>query len=161
MIFGTSYPIISGSAGSFALEHCKLNYNFFGADVIEHVSVLTGHKSHPYSRNKSSFQLDILLCNYSGSGESSSLAKFNDIYRYKDEYFNFFPHSDFVSASVDVYGAPIEYFMSEFIPYYLEQDNRYDGILITLEARKNSVLRTKVPAGYGTAYGIDYGRTGW
>lgn len=157
-IFGTSYPKISGSLGVVALEHSKIDYSFFGADVIEHTSVITGHKSYPYARNKSVFQIDVLLCNYSGSNESSSLAKFNDIYKYKDKYFNFWPHADFVSASVDVYGVPIEYYMTEFIPYYLSNDVRYDGILITIEPRKNSVLVVSTLGGYGvTNYGYSYG----
>lgn len=160
MIFGTGYPVISGSLGIVALEQSKLNYNFFGADVIEHVSVLTGHKSYPYARNKSSFQVDILLCNYDASVDSSSLDKFSDIAKYKDKYFNFYPHNDW-SASMDVYGVPVEYYITDFIPYYLSNDERYDGLLLTLESRKNTVLKAKVAYGYGTFYGSNYGVTGW
>lgn len=157
MIFGTTYPVISGSLGVVALEHSKINYKFFNADIIEHRSVLTGHLSYPYARNKSTFQIDILLCEYA-DGESSSLAKFNDIYKYKDSYFNFYPHAD-GSASLDVYQEPIEYFITEFVPYYLSNDVRYDGVLITIEPRKNSVLfPIRDNQGWGlTPWGLNWG----
>ena len=158
-LYGTGYPIISGSLGNVSLEHCTITPNFFVADVIEHTSVLSGHKSYPYSRNRSEFQLDVMLCNYSGS-TSSSLAKFNDIYQYKDKYFYFIPHSDF-TASIDGYGGGIEYFMAEFVPYYLNDDVRYDVISITLSPRKNSILYVRTDGGYGTSFGLYYGSTGW
>ena len=159
-VFGTGYPLLSGSLGIVQLEHSILNYDFFGVDVVEHTSVITGHKTYPYNRNKSTFEVDVLLCNYTGSGESSSLAKFNDILKYKDRYFNFYPHNDW-SASVDVYNAPIEMYMTEFVPYYLNDDNRYDGVVLKIEPRKNSVLKIKQPTGYGTSYGLDWGYTGF
>ena len=157
-IFGTSYPVISGSLGNVSLEQSKVDYNFFGSDVIEQKSVLTGHKSYPYSRNRSTFTVDVLLCNYSGA--SSSLSKFNDIYKYRDSYFYFQPHSDF-TESVDGVGGGIEYYMTEIIPYYLNNDITYDGVIIKMMPRKNSILKAYVPAGYGTAFGLDYGGTGW
>jgi len=159
-LYGTSYPVISGSLGNVSLEHCTLIPNFFVADVIEQTSVLTGHKMYPYSRNRSEFELNVLLCNYSGSSESSSLAKYNDIYQYKDKYFYFLPHSDF-TASIDGVGGGVEYFMTEFIPYYLNNDVRYDAISITLSPRKNSILFVRTDDGYGTSFGLYYGSTGW
>ena len=156
-IFGSSYPVISGSLGVVGIEHCKLDYRFFNPDVIEHVSVLTGHKSYPYSRNKSEFQLDVLLCNYTGSNESSSLAKFNDLYRYKDTYFNFYPHANW-SASVNVTNEPIEFYFTNFTSYYLSNDERYDGILITITSRQNTVLHSKQVYGYGH---FNYGTTNY
>ena len=159
-VFGTGIPVITSSLGAVYLEESKINYQFFGADVVEHQSVITGHKSYPYSRNKSEFEVDVLLCNYSGVNESSSVAKFIDILKYKNQYFNFIPHSDW-SASLDVYQQPIEYFITEFVPYYLNNDERYDGIILKLEARKNSVIKVKQPTGYGTMYGLDWGYTGF
>jgi len=159
-IFGTSYPMISGSSGQVLLEYSKVNYDFITSDVIEHVSVLTGWKCHPYARHKSNFQIDLLLCNYANSETSSSLEKFNNVYAFKNQYFYFYPHSDW-SASSDVYGDPIEYYITEFAPYYLNNDNSYDGVIITIAPRKNSVLTTLVQNGYGTAFGLDYDFTGW
>jgi len=158
-IFGTSYPMISGSAGQVLLEHSKVNYNFITPDVIEHVSVLTGWRCYPYSKHQSNFQIDLLLCNYSSS-ESSSLTKFNQVYSYKNQYFYFYPHSDW-SASSDIYGDPIEYYMTQFSPYYLNNQNTYDGVIINISPRKNSVLTTVEQNGYGTAFGLDYDFTGW
>jgi len=158
MIFGTGYPLISGSLGPVALEHSKINYNLFESDVQEHRSVLTGHINYPYARNRSTLQVDLLLCEYSGTGESSSFDKFNAIYQYKNQYFYLYPHVD-DSASLSGVGGPVEFYMSEFTPYYLSNDERYDGVLMTFSPRKNSIIYPiDDTLGYGlTPYGLNYG----
>lgn len=157
-IFGTQYPklIISASGEELNLERVKFDYYFFNPDVVEHVSVLTGYRSYAYSRNQSSFNLDINLCNYSSS---EAKTKFEKLYQNRNEAWLIYPHSNYISASVDVYQTPIQYYITQFTPYYLDGDNTYDALFITFSPRKNSVLYSfNLNQGYGlTPYGANYG----
>lgn len=155
-IFGSNYPklVVSSSALEISLEEARVEYDFIQPDVIEHVSVFTGFRSYPYNRSKSSFRLDIILSNYSSS---QAIDKLNDIYQNRNSTFLVYPHSN-GSASADVYGSPIEYYLTEFTPYYMSNDITYDALMLTLTPRKNSILvSVDVSLGYGYAYGLNYG----
>ena len=155
-IFGTTYPklVVSSSLLEIPLEESKVNYEFFGADVVEHTSVFTGKRNYPYKRNRSSFEFDIILQNYSSS---QAVDKFNAIYQNRNSAFLFYPHNN-SSASQDVWNEPIPYYITEFVPYYLSNDMFYDVLKIRLEPRKNSVLDAIDTAlGYGYTYGANYG----
>jgi len=157
-IFGTNYPklVVSSSGYEIGLEESKVDYSFFNPDVIEHVSVLNGYRSFAYSRNQSNFRIDLNLCNYSSS---EAKHKFEVLYQNKNEPWIFYPHENFATASVDVYGEPIQYFITDLIPYYLDSDSNYDAVLISLSPRKNSVLYANYTLlGYGlTIYGLEFG----
>ena len=156
-IWGELYPIleVASTSEQIPLERTKMDYSFFNADVIEHVSVFTGFRSYAYSRNQSSFQLNINFCHFSASQENNIFQK---IYQNKDQAFHFYPHSDYATASVDVFGESIEYYITEFTPYYLDSQFNYDGLIINLSPRKNSVLwASNIELGYGYTYGLNYG----
>ena len=155
-IFGSSSPkiVVLSSGLEIPLDEAKVDYSFFNPDVIEHVSVLTGFRSYPYSRNQSSFNIDVNLCNLS---YSASNALFSNLYQNINEAFTVYPHSD-GNASLDVYQVPIQYYITEFEPYYLGNDEHYDAVSITFSPRKNSILfPIDVTRGYGYAYSLNYG----
>lgn len=160
-IFGQEYPkiVVSASGEEILLEHTKWDYSFFNADVIEHVSIFTGERIYRYARNQSIFQLDVNLCNYSASEASN---RFQKLYQNKNNALIFYPHSDYLTASVDVYNTPVNYYITEFTPYYKDSDNKYDAVLITLSPEKNSVMKAiDNYLGYGYNYGIVYDFSGW
>lgn len=152
-IFGNSYPKFTSGSSSVNLEYSRISeYNFFEPDVVEHISVLTGDKHYPYARNRSSFTIDVLLHLY-----TSSVDKLEEIYSYINKPVNIYPHSDF-SASVDTYGIPIEYYITEFIPYYLDGNAKLDGLILKFQPRKNSVLiNTSTSNGWGYNWGTNWG----
>ena len=157
-IFGKLYPklIISASGVELNLERTKFDYSWFNPDVIEHISVLNGSKNFAYARNQSAFLMDINLVNYSSS---QAKEKFEVLYQNRNEPWLIFPHSDYTTASVDVFQEPIQYYITDFTPYYLNGvDNDYDALIVEFSPRKNSVLNAiDTTLGYGYSYGLNYG----
>lgn len=157
-IFGSGFPImeVSQSGEKINLDTSTFDdYSFFNPDVVEHVSVFTGFRTYVYSRNQSTFKIDINLVNYSASQADE---KFNKLYQNINEPWIFYPHNDNPTASVDVFKEPIQYFITDFTPYYLDNDSKFDGLIIELSPRKNSVLfSTDINLGYGFNYGLNYG----
>jgi len=156
-IFGVSYSQISGSLGIIPLEHAQLDPSYINSEVEEHKSVLTGHISYVKKRIRSKFKITVFLCNYIGTDVYD---KYNEIYAYKDIPFYFYPHID-GNPVYDLYNDPAEFYMTNFEPFYLTQDEYYDALIIEIESTVyNSLLPIAIAppvGGYGILYGSSYG----
>ena len=128
-IFGTGSAQFQEGTGSLVvLTGSMLIPNYIIPDLIEHKSIVTGHKDFISLGDYSEFQVGVNL--YKATNPTST---FSTLYSYLHKNVYFWPHIDGKAISGSD-GTPVEFNISDMQLSYIENKDYADYLLITFKA---------------------------
>lgn len=150
-MFGTQYSKFVSGSNTVLFEHSNIIPSYFVGDYVKHESVLTGFINYVNLKDVSKFEIDINLFKYENPDY-----KFNEIMEYRNKLVNFYPHYDGEPIK-NIYNEPVDFKITEIIPYYLTQDSYYDAVKLIFKSSEYVYYGNIISNGYGYNYGIQYG----
>ena len=134
MIFGSEEPkFITQTGVTVLLEHSNIEPNWMTPNLIEHPSVLNGHREWvEVSGEHAEFIVTVNLHKY-----ASAENKFREIYLHRKEEVYFHPHKD-KAAIRDADGNKVLFKIVEVTPFYLYYDEayvNYDALMIKFRSK--------------------------
>lgn len=133
MILGVEAPKIVNGATTVLLDHAVMDPKFCVGDVIENVSPLNGDKTFIMKGDYAEFKLDIYLFEYGDT--AARKAKFLEIYGQRKELVDFYPHRDGGPIKNEA-GAVVKFAIVNMTPFYFENEQSHDAIMLTLKSTK-------------------------
>ena len=134
MIFGLLHPKFQIPGGNFiTLEHANIEPSWMQPNLIEHQSVLNGHREWvKVSDEHAEFVITVNLHKY-----DSAENKFRELLLYRNTEVYFHPHSD-AGAIRDANGDKVLFRIVEMTPFYNFYDEayvHYDAIIIKFRSK--------------------------
>lgn len=141
MIFGLGSPKFVYNATDYLLDYCTMDPSYISPDVVEHNSIISGHKEFVPKGDYAEFKLYINLFKY-----SNPRAKFEELYACNHKDVIFFPHREGIAIKKAGTSGVTDclFFISEMLPHYLENLWKYDLLEITLKAKDYVDLSNQV-----------------
>jgi hypothetical protein len=149
-ILGVNTAKFKSGATTVQLERSEIDPTFIDPDVIEHKSILNGHVEFK-ARKYAEFILIHHLCNY-----VDPAIKYNEVASYLFTAVEFYPHSEGAPIK-NKFGGTVPFFIVQVKPFYLEDDDNYDALIIKFKSTSPITYNQIVAQGYGYNYAKNYG----
>lgn len=148
MIFGTQHSKFVSGVNEVELTNSRIKPDWNVPSQIMHKSIITGYRSFVNVIDYSFFPVTVFLYQ-----EIDPNAKLQEIKTYRNSLVSFYPYSD-GEAVKDSNGEEVQFFIT-ISPFYLNNENIFDGCLIKFVSISPSIIKPSALAIITTEGGID------